>query len=320
MDEELRKLGLDADSAVDWNHPAALPRAQDYCRAFTLRHRENFRVVSLLLPSAIREHFYPIYAYCRSADDLADRVSDPRLSFELLAWWQAQLEACYGGACRHPIFAALRATIDEFQLSREPFLQLLQAFRRDQQQHDYEDEADLLSYCRCSADPVGRIILGLARSDSAERRQLSDFVCTGLQWINFCQDVARDWDRGRIYMLRSTRVACGYTDAMWQAREVNPAFRELIRCEVDRAERFLLTGAPLVQLVPRDFRFQVGFFVEGGLSIVRAIREIDYDVWSVRPVVGRFGQLAVVGRTLARRYGLTQWICNLKPAMRFVAK
>lgn len=320
MDQELRSVGLGADGSVAWNDLTALPAAREYCHQFTLRHEENFSVISWFLPSSVRQHFCHLYAYCRGADDIADQVADPSMSLELLNWWQEQLEACYSGECRHPIFTALRETIAEYSLPPQPFLDLLTAFRRDQSQHEYHNFADLLSYCRCSANPVGRLILGLGRCASDDHVRLSDYVCTGLQLVNFCQDVSRDAMRGRIYIPQATREAFGYDDRMWSAREFNPRFRNLMRFEVDRAESYLLAGRPLVYSVPPAFRLQVGLFVEGGLAVVRAIRRLNYDVWSTRPVVGRFGRLLILRRTLTRRYGLAQWIVNFKPATRFAGK
>ncbi len=178
----------------------SLARGRRYCRRLARRHYENFTVASLLLPRYLRQHFYNIYAYCRWADDLADEAGDPRRAMDLLGWWEKQLHGCYRGQWSHPVFVALGDTIRKFNIPPDPFVNLLVAFRQDQQVTRYETFDHLLNYCRYSANPVGRLILHLGECGTAEREVLADSICTGLQLANFWQDVARDWDRGRIYL------------------------------------------------------------------------------------------------------------------------
>jgi len=260
-------------------------------------------VASWLLPGYLRPHFFHLYAYCRWADDLADETGDPRLSLQRLDTWESQLDACYAGRAEHPLFVALHETIEAFSIPRKPFLDLLVAFRRDQQAGRYETMDELLDYCRYSANPVGRLVLYLGRC-AAEARlgTLSDAVCTGLQLANFWQDMARDADRGRCYLPRDLCRRHGYTDAMLQRRETNDAFRAMIRAEVDRAEGFLRQGKTLAGLVPRSLRIDVALFYLGGLEVLRGIRRIDYDVWTVRPVVGRWAKLRLFARALPHRW------------------
>src|SRR5262249_5390131 len=157
----------------------------------------------------LRPHFYAIYAFCRRADDLADETGDPQLSLSLLDDWQQQLDLCYAGQPQHPVFVALRETIEEFLIPPEPFVRLLTAFRQDQHVTRYATHADVLDYCRNSANPVGRLILYLGRCHDERRGALADSICTGLQLANFCQDVARDWAKGRIYLPCETLAAAG---------------------------------------------------------------------------------------------------------------
>ena len=140
-----------------------LAEARSYCRRFARSHYENFAVASWLLPASLRPHFFHRYAYCRWADDLADETDDPELSLERLNAWESQLHACYAGHAEHPIFVALQETIEAFSIPRQPFLDLLVAFRRDQQPGRYETMDELLNYCRYSANPVGRLVLYLGR-------------------------------------------------------------------------------------------------------------------------------------------------------------
>lgn len=280
--------------------PLAIEDARLYCREFTLGHQENFHVLSLLLPAWMRVPFCNIYAYCRWADDLADEITDPQRASELLDWWQRELDACYTGERRHPVFVALGETMDTFRIPRQPFADLLTAFRRDQWQWEYEEVDDVLAYCRCSANPVGLILLHLVDSVTDANVAWSNQLCTGLQWINFCQDVGRDWQRGRRYLPRSTCSQFGYDDAMWQARRVNPAFRRVMEHEVHRAVGYLAASRSLVSGVPKDIRGPIELFIEGGLSVADAIRRQDYDVWSMRPTLGRWARGVILFRVLLR--------------------
>ena len=150
---------------------------------------------------------------------------------------------------------------------------------------------NVLEYCRWSANPVGHLVLYLGECYSIERARLADSICTGLQLANFCQDVAGDWDRGRIYLPQADCRRFGYTEAMFARRECNEAFRRLMRVEVDRAEDFLHAGLPLVNLMPREFRLDVALFIHGGLAVLRAIRRQNYDVWTRRPRVSKMEKL-----------------------------
>ena len=271
-----------------------------YCRRLATTHYENFAVASWLLPRALRPHFYHVYAYCRWADDLADETGDPRRSLELLDWWKEQLHDCYAGKAHHPVFVALQETICEFEIPPAPFLALLEAFRQDQRVTRYETFHDLLGYCRNSANPVGRLVLYLARSHDEQRGRLADSVCTGLQLANFWQDVAGDWRRGRIYLPLADCRDFGYNENDFAAGRANAEFRRLLAFEVDRAERWLREGLPLAEQMPGRLRGDVWLFVYGGLKILEHIRAIDYDVWKRRPKVSRLDQLRLLAGCVLR--------------------
>ena len=264
-----------------------LARSQRYCRRLARRHYENFTVTSWLLPRGLKQHFCNVYSYCRWADDLADEVVDPGYSLSLLDWWEQQLDACYRGQSTHPVFVALEDTIRRFSIPREPFADLLVAFRQDQRVTRYETFQQLLGYCRYSANPVGRLVLYLGGCHRPETVGLADSICTGLQLANFWQDVARDWDRGRVYLPLEHCRTHGYDETMFHRREANRAFRSLLAEEVDEAEGWLRRGLPLVGLVPRWLSLDVALFVHGGLSILEEIRRQEHDVWSRRPVVSK---------------------------------
>ena len=280
---DLERYGPDASG----KSPVGLREAQAYCRRLARRHYENFTVASRLLPAALRQHLANVYAYCRWADDLADEIDDPERSLALLDWWETQLRNCHAGRAAHPVFVALAETIREFSIPTEPFLDLLSAFRQDQRVVRYETFEELLDYCRRSANPVGRIVLYLGRCHTPDRARLSDAICTGLQLANFCQDVAGDWDRGRIYLPRAECRRFGCDEDAFARREADDAFRRLLASEVERADGYLCEGLPLAATMPRGLRVPVALFTAGGRAILEAIRRQDYDVWSRRPTVSK---------------------------------
>lgn len=297
LSAELAKYGPNGTAP-----PADLETARRYCRELATRHYENFTVVSCLLPRGLRQHFCNLYAYCRWADDLADETDDPQTSLALLDWWEAQTLALPDGPKRHPVFVALAETVGEFQIPHQPLLDLLAAFRQDQRQSRYETFEDVLAYCRNSANPVGRLVLHLGRACAGEAIAHSDTICTGLQLANFCQDVARDFDRGRIYLPLEDCRRHGFGEAQFAARRATPEFRDLLAQQVARAEQYLLRGWPLVGLVPRELRLSVRLFLTGGLAILAAIRRQRYDVWTRRPVLSKRTRLALVARAWMRAH------------------
>jgi squalene synthase HpnC len=298
--EALSEYGPDAPI-----RPApSLAEAQSYCRQLAHSHYENFTVVSGLLPRRLRQPFCNVYAYCRWADDLADEAADPVTASRLLDWWESLLcDCCVAervASLRHPVFIALADTIRQFQIPSEPFRDLISAFRQDQRVTRYASADDVLDYCRRSANPVGRIVLALGRVEDPESCRLSDHICTGLQLANFCQDVARDWDRGRIYLPQQVLRAAGYTEEHFARREFNAGFRSALKTEVDRAEEHLRLGQALAHRVPAELRFDVALFAAGGLAILDAIRQQDYNVWSRRPALGKADKLRIAARCWLR--------------------
>jgi len=265
--------------------PPSAWRSRRYCRKLARRHYENFTVASWLLPRRLRQHFYNVYAYCRWADDLADETGDADQSLALLGWWEKQVRDCYAGKATHPVFIALGGTIERFRIPIDPWVDLLVAFRQDQRVRRYETTGQLIEYCRYSANPVGRLVLHLGECFDAEHARLSDCICTGLQLANFCQDVARDYARGRIYLPATECHRFGFDDAMFAQRKANEPFRRLLSAQVQEAEGWLRRGLPLVRMVPEELRLDVALFVFGGLRILEEIRQQDFDVWTKRPEI-----------------------------------
>lgn len=266
---------------------SSLHEAEAYCRDLATGHYENFSVVSVAIPKQLRQPMSNVYAFCRWADDLGDEVADTSRSLELLTWWQRELDACYAGEASHPVFVALSPTIDAFGLSKEPFDDLISAFVQDQTVTHYDTMDDLEDYCRRSANPVGRIVLRLFEQGTAEQIALSDSVCTGLQQVNFWQDVARDAAIGRCYLPADVRAEHGYTDAMLVERETNEAFVAMMRNLVSIARGNLVEGKALARSLRGRLRIAIEMFYRGGLAVCDKIDAIDGHVWDTRPTVGK---------------------------------
>jgi squalene synthase HpnC len=282
-------------------------QARGYCARLARTHYENFSVATLLLPRRLVAHFHNIYAYCRWADDLGDEIGGGQRALDLLRWWREELLRCYAGPPRHPVMIALRGTIQRFHIPPTPFLELLLAFEQDQVVKRYNTYEQVLSYCRYSANPVGHLVLYVCECHSEGNARLSDAICTGLQLANFWQDVARDLDIGRVYLPDEDRRRFGYTDADLEARRFTPAFAALMRFEVERARKLFEEGRPLVSLVPDEVQTDIDLFAQGGLSILRKIEAIGYNVWQRRPVLGKWEKLALLGSVVWRNWIRQFW-------------
>ena len=302
------------DNLARWGPGASAPsltleESQIFCRDLAQSHYENFPVASWLLPKPLRQHFYNVYAFCRWSDDLGDEIGDPERSLFLLDWWRQELESCYVGRTTHPVFQALRPTIDRFSIPQQPFADLISAFVQDQHIHEYATFDELEDYCRRSANPVGRIVLYLCEQFDDDNARLADSVCTGLQLANFWQDVARDFEIGRVYLPREDRRRFGYSDEDLQNRVTNPPFVQLMQFEVERARQLLIDGLPLVSRMSGRLQVDIDLFIRGGLTILQAIECIGYRVWESRPVVSKLALARAAVRSMIRAmFRNTLWI------------
>lgn len=264
---------------------ASLESAHRYCSRLARRHYENFIVVSPFLPAALRRHFYHVYAYCRWSDDLADETGDTGLSLELLDWWDAELQACYENELRHPVFIALRETIDRFEIPIAPFRDLLTAFRQDQVVTRYGTYADVLEYCRYSANPVGRLVLYLCGYRDRERQLLSDATCTALQLANFWQDVRVDLEKDRIYLPLEDLDRFHYTEEDLEAGVVDDRFRGLMAYQVKRTRGLFDEGLGLCGMVDARVGLDIELFNRCGSALLDQIERRRFDVLTGRPVL-----------------------------------
>ncbi|QEG02555.1 All-trans-phytoene synthase [Stieleria maiorica] len=277
--------------------PIELKQSEQFCRRLATGHYENFLVASILLPRRMRQPFYNIYAFCRTADDLADESASDTIALHELDALQQQIDRLFRGQSpAEGLFPALADTIARFQLDKQPFDDLLSAFRQDQRIKQYESMPQLLDYCSRSANPVGRLVLQLADALTPTTAAFSDQICTGLQLANFWQDVSRDHAIGRVYLPGDLRRRFGVTPTMLSQPSSPPALREMLAFLCDQAEDCFRQGLPLADHVPRWLRNDLLLFAHGGLATLQAIRDIDFDVLRVRPTVGKFKQGLLVGR------------------------
>ncbi len=280
------------------NQRPTLEEARAYCQRLATTHYENFHVASWFLPARLRPHFHSIYAYCRIADDLGDEVGNREQSLALLDLWGRELDACYQGEARHPVFVALTETVRACDIPKQPFADLLVAFRQDQNVLRYPSMDDVLDYCRYSANPVGRLVLYACGYRTPEMFLLSDFTCTALQLANFWQDIRSDYERGRIYLPLDDMQKHGVDEATIARREPTPAFRELVRHEVDYTRQLFVNGLPLIDMVDRELALDLDLFSRGGLEILHAIERRHYDVLTMRPVISKSRKLGLLARAL----------------------
>lgn len=294
-----RKDFVHSEAAVARTHTPE--QAEEYTCALARAHYENFHVATFLLPRRLRQDFYNLYAFCRWADDLGDELGEPARSLQQLGWWRGELEAMYAGTVRHPVFVALRRTVERHGLPMEPFADLLRAFEQDQRVTRYRTWEEVYGYCRCSANPVGRLVLYMCGYRDEERARLSDATCTALQLANFWQDVAVDLDKGRVYLplevLERYGTACG--DLL--ARRPTVAFRAALREAVEVTRGWFERGLPLARMVGRRLAVDIELFSRGGMRILEKIEEQDYDVLSRRPAVSRMESARLLLGTVLRR-------------------
>jgi squalene synthase HpnC len=276
-----------------------LAEARLFCKRLAESHYENFHVASWFLPEALRPHFHAIYAYCRISDDLGDEVGDAAQALALLEIWGRELDACYEGRARHPVFVALAETIRARSIPKEPFADLLRAFRQDQSVTRYASKRDLLDYCRYSANPVGRLVLYACGEADEEKFRLSDATCTALQLANFWQDVRRDYAKGRVYLPQDDMRSFGVSEDTIAAGPATPEFRALLRHEVAFSRGLFGEGLALADMVRHDLALDLELFSRGGLEILRAIERQDYDVLSSRPTLSRGAKLGLALRAVA---------------------
>lgn len=300
--EQLKQYGPDRCDTL------TVDQARAWCRRLATGRYENFSVLSALVPEHLRDDFAAVYAFCRWADDLGDEIGDTQRSLELLAWWRRELQQCFDGSPRHPVFIALHPTITRHDLPMQPFDDLIAAFEQDQTVTRYDTWEQVIDYCRRSADPVGRLVLMVCGEPRTEERfALSDAICTALQLTNHWQDVRRDiLERDRIYIprefIRIDRFEARLVGSARQGYAVDHLFleesRQLIRTCVERTWPLFQRGQHLPPMLSSQTRPIVQLLAAGGHHVLRMIELWDYETVLHRPKLSKLSKLMLVGKYL----------------------
>ncbi|MBI3524450.1 MAG: squalene synthase HpnC [Betaproteobacteria bacterium] len=250
-------------------------------------HYENFPVASWLLPPHLRTPVAAIYWFARSADDIADEGDLPAAErLQQLDRYRAELAGIAAGAATQDvIFQRLGGAAAAYDLPLPLLSDLLDAFTQDVQKTRYADFAELLEYCRRSANPVGRLLLRLYRAESPQQLAWSDAICSSLQLINHWQDIGIDYAKGRIYLPQEDLARFNVSEAQIASATVDANWRALLRYQVERARRMMHAGAPLGRSLPGRIGLELRLIMAGGLRILEKIEGVDYDVFHRRPVL-----------------------------------
>jgi len=285
----------------------ALAEAQKWCRTLAESHYENFHVATVFLPKAIRPHFYSVYGFCRVSDDLGDEVADTAVATRLLRTWRQMLNECYvtPALSRHPVFVALRPTIDACQLPKQPFDDLITAFEQDQVKTRFATLAEDIEYSKYSANPVGSLVLYICGYRDAALHTLSDKTCTALQLANFWQDVGEDLrERDRIYLPQDRMASFGVTEEVLRKGRETEGYRSMLRELCAETRSMLLEGAPLIDCVDHELAATLRLFTQGGLAILDAIAAIGYNTLSQRPEVSKSAKLHLLASAGLSKIGI----------------
>ena len=280
-----------------------------YCAELTRQHYENFPVASLLLPEDKRPYLQVIYAFARIADDFADEGNAaPEKRLALLDQWDQKLQECHAAATNtadhdvsHPVFVALSEAIRRLNLTIEPFRDLIAAFKMDVTTNRYATFDDVLSYCRHSANPVGRLVLMIFGYRDERLFKLSDNICTALQLANFWQDISIDSEKNRIYIPLEDFERFGCTHDSIASEANSDRFNELLKFEIDRTRELFRKGAELPSLVDKDLRLELKLVWFGGMNILRKTERLGKHIISRRPRLNPGNKLAVLLRALLIR-------------------
>jgi squalene synthase HpnC len=266
---------------------------------------ENFPVASLLFPRELRPHLTSIYGFARLVDQLGDEVgADTAERLHLLDWLDGELDAVYRGvAPSHPLLRRLAWTIERFSIPRAPFDRLIAANRQDQTVTRYGTFDDLLAYCDLSANPVGELVLHLCRSTTPEHIALSDATCTGLQLVEFWQDLGEDAARGRVYVPREDLVRFGYDEERLLRGVADDPFRAVMSFEAGRTRELLERGRPLGRRLPGRIGLAVRLFTAGGLAALDDLAHRGFDTLRENAHASRVRRAAAAVRELARPTG-----------------
>jgi squalene synthase HpnC len=273
-----------------------------YCERLARGHYENFPVASRFVPARLRPYVWSIYAFARSADDFADEARYAGRRAEALAFWETELERAFHGEAEHPIFVALKETVERCALPITPLRDLLTAFNMDLSVTRYPTWKTLENYAAHAAHPVGRLVLYVFGYTDPALHAFSDDLCAGLQLANVIQDVAIDLTQDRIYIPEEDRLHFGVSEAMLFQRRLTTELRDLLRFEVARARALFERGRPLVDKVGSDLGFELSLIWHGGMGILDKIESVGFDVFRRRPQLNAADKARIVTRAAAQRW------------------
>ncbi len=261
---------------------------------------ENFPVAGRLLGAGVRSQLLAVYGFARLVDELGDAAAGDRLA--ALDWLEAELDRAFAGTAEHPLLVRLQPAVRGGALTRDPFVRLIEANRMDQRVSSYATWEQLRGYCTLSADPVGELVLGIFGVATPERIALSNSICTALQLVEHCQDVAEDLAVGRVYLPAEDLERFGCSRSQLGEEHAGGPLRQVLAFELARARALLAEGAALIDRLRGRPRLTVAAFVAGGRAAATAIERAGYDVLAGPPKAGRGGlALALAGTLLERR-------------------
>lgn len=282
----------------------SIAEARDYCARMAQRRYENVPVASRFVPEALRPHILAVYAFARAANDFTDDARFLPRREEALRTWEEQLSRAFHGEADHPIFVALRDTIEARDLPITPFDELMSAFRMDLSTFRYPTFADLRRYCDYGSVPLGRLLLYLFGYRDPALHRYADEMCVGLQLANFLQDLDLDFNghRGRLYLPMEDLSHFGVTEGDLRRQRCTDAFVEMMRFQVARARSQLVRGRPLIDRVGPDLAFELELTWQSGQAVLNKIESVGYDIFQHRPVLNRADRARLLATALTRRW------------------
>ncbi|MFA3783099.1 squalene synthase HpnC [Melioribacteraceae bacterium 4301-Me] len=266
---------------------------------FTSSHYENFPVISLFIPPTLRKHIAVIYQFARQADDIADEgnfTAAERL--EKLEKYEQELTNSLNGKFSNYFWAALKNTVDSFNLNPQNLYYLLTAFKMDCTKKRFQDYSELLDYCRYSASPIGRIVLELYGIQNENALIFSDSICTALQLTNFYQDIKRDYAKGRIYLPLDEMKKFNVNEEIFELRKININFRLLMEYQINRTYNLFKTGKGILSYLSGRLKFQIKWTILGGEKVLEKIKNMNYDVLNFRPKLNKYNYLYLMIKSL----------------------
>jgi squalene synthase HpnC len=272
-----------------------------WCESFARAHHENFPIASRFLPERLRPHVWTLYAFVRTADDFADEPQYAGRRVEALDDWEDQLIRCFHGEAQHPIFVALRETINRHELPIAPLQDLLGAFRHDLVVRRYPTWNDLMSYVSLAAQPIGRLLLYVFGVRDPERHRYAEDLSTALALTAFWQDVARDAARDRIYLPLEELKYFGVSEADLKARKQSKGLEHLFRYVCARTRGHYERARPLVDLVGDDLGVEIALFWFGGSRALDKIEGHAGNLFGPRARLSTADKAWVLAQALRRR-------------------